>query len=711
VSPKERRIVGALLNWKGVALIVWLNVMAGLLLRLAMAAHAARRLSRRTPASGDPLLLLECERALRALGIRQAVDVVVSPDVSIPMVTGALHPRVLLPAASRTWSRERLYAVLLHELCHVRRRDCLWLVVARTVAAVFWFHPLVWVLARHVRRDAERACDETVLALGIRGSDYAGHLVSIARAALTREPLAGPSLTFATRSTLERRVAAILSTRTPCAAMSRRALASLACVSLSLFVAIAATRPSPVVSAQMTPYERLALMGANADDGTLDVVDPAEMEKLATDDYRVQTQYDQQMRYELAVAYDDDPKSGEKQEVYLAQDSDRQSGRDWYAEAGDLYNRRRYARAAEAYEKAAEAGYRRATALYNAGCSHALADEKDRAIEVLREAFDEGFDRPDLFAADEDLNSLRDDARFQKLLDDVMKSDAAEYSRRAATKDFERLAKRSEVPEGEWNSVGIDLLRSGDYERAAEAFDREFKVSNDEDALYNMACARALGGQPDAALTLLEQSIKTGSVSADHMAEDPDLMTLHKNKHFDELVSLAEDLTLDPGWERGKGDWDWSDWRRHWKDRDDEEVWRKSIPRFAQVSKEHPEIGRAWFNLGYAQLKAEEPKDASDSFKKALDLGYQAPITMYNLACCAAQGGEIDAAFEWLERAEGAGFEVWNSARRDDDLDPLRSDPRFKEYTKRWKAETSYGRDHKYKYHYDDDDDDADKAD
>ncbi|HEU4365585.1 MAG TPA: M56 family metallopeptidase [Candidatus Krumholzibacteria bacterium] len=678
----SREAVGSVVSGRGAALITWLNVAASLLLWSAMAAISARRFARRAPVTREENLLRECDRARRLLGIERTIDVVVSPEVEIPMVVGTFHPRVMLPLTATAWSRERLAAVLLHELAHVRRRDGLWMHAARVVAAVFWFHPLVWVLSRHARCEAERACDDVVLASGVRGSDYAAHLVDIARGAMNRDACAGSALAFAARSTLEQRIISILSTRAPRAAMSRRALASLACVSLSFLVAVAAVRPTAVSSAKLSPGEKFGMINGFSAGPADDLSPAAEAPVYAVADWTGYAANNKQ-----------------KHKYYAAEDRERESGREAYSEAADLYNRRRYARAATEYEKAAELGYRRATALYNAGCSYALAEDTDRAIGALRKAFDEGFDRPDMFASDEDLNSVRGDARFQKLMDDIMKSDSAELARRAATKDFERLDKRSDVEDGEWNSVGIDLLRSGDYARAADAFDREFKVSKDEGALYNLACARALGGQPDAALELLERSIKTGSVNAEHMTEDPDLVTLHGRDRFDQLVTLAEDLTLFPG---GNSSWSWN-WGGK---RDEGRMWRKAIPHFEEVAKKYPDVGRAWFNLGYAQLMTDEAAPGTASFKRALDLGYQPAITMYNLACCAAQSGDIDGAFAWLEQAEGAGMEVGPRAWQDDDLAPLESDPRFKKYEKQWKADASY----RYEYRHDrDHDHDHDK--
>jgi len=81
---------------------------------------------------------------------------------------------------------------------------------------------------------------------------------------------------------------------------------------------------------------------------------------------------------------------------------------------------------------------------------------------------------------------------------------------------------------------------------------------------------------------------------------------------------------------------------------------------------------------------------------------------MYNLACCAAQTGSNDDAFEWLRRADEAGFNM-TRANGDDDLDPLHDDPRFKKYEKQWKSEWSSKHGFHFEYNSNDDSGDNDK--
>ena len=148
----------------------------------------------------------------------------------MPMAWGILRPAVLMPAEADEWPIERLRIVLLHELAHVRRRDCLTHLLAQVACAVYWFHPLAWMAARRARAERERACDDLVLAAGTRGSDYAEELLQIARVMRSgRFPavLAGATLAMAHRSQLEGRLLAILDPRIPRRGLTRlRALAT-----------------------------------------------------------------------------------------------------------------------------------------------------------------------------------------------------------------------------------------------------------------------------------------------------------------------------------------------------------------------------------------------------------------------------------------------------------------------------------------------------
>ena len=183
---------------------------AGLaLLWLANGIIATARL-RRTAARPAAGWTLDARAIAAAMGVGR-VSFLESADSSMPFVCGVVRPLVVMPVEVSTWTSERLRAVLLHELAHVRRHDCLTQLLARVACAIYWFHPLVWLAAHRLRVERERACDDVVLTSGVLGSAYGQHLVEIARSAVSSASgFAAGGVAMAHRRRLEERLVSIL---------------------------------------------------------------------------------------------------------------------------------------------------------------------------------------------------------------------------------------------------------------------------------------------------------------------------------------------------------------------------------------------------------------------------------------------------------------------------------------------------------------------
>jgi hypothetical protein len=112
-----------------------------------------------------------------AVGLKHPPRLKQSGALSVPATVGIRRPVILLPAGWRTWTKDKLEAVLAHEISHVARRDALTQFLSLLHRAIFWFSPLPWWLDRQLTELAEQASDEAALAGGADRTLYAETLL------------------------------------------------------------------------------------------------------------------------------------------------------------------------------------------------------------------------------------------------------------------------------------------------------------------------------------------------------------------------------------------------------------------------------------------------------------------------------------------------------------------------------------------------------
>lgn len=247
--------VGGLLLVLG-ALVVGLRIGAGWL--------GVRRLLRAAPEVCDPDWLTLLHDAQRDLGVRRRVRLLRSHRSGTPLCAGTLHPAIVLPREAHSWSAERRRLVLLHELAHIRRYDCLTQLVAQAACALHWFNPLVWLAKSRMQSERELACDDLVLGAGTLPSTYAADLLELARG-LAPAParLAAASVAMVGRGRLAHRLTALLDGRRSHRPVSRRALGAAVVVAVGLLLPLTCLRAGGAAAAaqQLQGRAEAALQG------------------------------------------------------------------------------------------------------------------------------------------------------------------------------------------------------------------------------------------------------------------------------------------------------------------------------------------------------------------------------------------------------------------------------------------------------------------
>ena len=162
----------------------------------------------------QPIRSAAWRERMEALSIQnrlvRPVAVLECPDRALLLTWGAFQPRIIVPANAAAWTSARIDVVLTHEIAHIVRRDWALQILAELVRAVYWFNPLVWIACRRLRDESEQACDDAVLRRGLSPVDYASHLLAVARHLIADGRTWASAPAVADPSTLERRVAAML---------------------------------------------------------------------------------------------------------------------------------------------------------------------------------------------------------------------------------------------------------------------------------------------------------------------------------------------------------------------------------------------------------------------------------------------------------------------------------------------------------------------
>ena len=252
---------------------------------------------------------------------------------------------------------------------------------------------------------------------------------------------------------------------------------------------------------------------------------------------------------DIEFFYLEDSVNGAK--LYRVPDED--EDRSMFDVAFDFHLEGKFDEALEAYKEAIQLDVKPAISTYNMGCIFAESGEADKAFAALNEAVTLGFRDMDQYEFDEDLESLRDDSRYEELLEriegmlevreviqrGIQKAGSEDYSEAVELlKEALKIAPENELANFYY---GYALHMSGDIEGAlpyherSAATDRYRGLGN-----YNMACVYSLQGKTKKALEHLEKAIEAGFQDFGHMSEDPDMDNIRDEDRYKKMIEEAK---------------------------------------------------------------------------------------------------------------------------------------------------------------------------
>ena len=122
------------------------------------------------------------------MGVSGEIRLRVSKKLARPAVRGLFRPVILVPRnLAPTLGARHLRSALLHELAHIKRRDCWINVVQKVLQIIYSYNPVVWLADARIRVLREQAVDEMVVeVMGQRGLWYPQARMDVSRLAFRR---------------------------------------------------------------------------------------------------------------------------------------------------------------------------------------------------------------------------------------------------------------------------------------------------------------------------------------------------------------------------------------------------------------------------------------------------------------------------------------------------------------------------------------------
>ncbi len=118
------------------------------------------------------------------LYVKKNISIAESKCMAIPFVYGVVRPTIVFPKGfSNKIKSEKLFYIIMHELCHVKRKDILINYIWMLAKAIHWFNPIVYFAYKSYKNNVEECCDEKVISLLNNGEkcEYSQALIDTMR--------------------------------------------------------------------------------------------------------------------------------------------------------------------------------------------------------------------------------------------------------------------------------------------------------------------------------------------------------------------------------------------------------------------------------------------------------------------------------------------------------------------------------------------------
>jgi protein TonB len=120
------------------------------------------------------------KKSLMQFSNNKTNNIIESHSISSALAFGLFKPKVFLPT-DHTFTIQQERLLVRHEEIHCQRKDPLIRILYQILTAIFWFHPIMHLINKYMKKDQELSCDEMVIKNNKNEVEYSKLLLQLSQ--------------------------------------------------------------------------------------------------------------------------------------------------------------------------------------------------------------------------------------------------------------------------------------------------------------------------------------------------------------------------------------------------------------------------------------------------------------------------------------------------------------------------------------------------
>lgn len=151
----------------------------------------------------------ELSDCIRIVQIRKSITLKYTNKISSPCIYGIINPVIFIPSnLVKNISKSDFKYIIIHELCHLKRKDIIvkWIVTILNI--IYWFNPIIRYGFYKMSQDCEISCDELAIKWLDNGENlkYGSTIIKILENQCSGDKLIGTTSMLENNSGIKKRI-------------------------------------------------------------------------------------------------------------------------------------------------------------------------------------------------------------------------------------------------------------------------------------------------------------------------------------------------------------------------------------------------------------------------------------------------------------------------------------------------------------------------